>query len=157
MEILRIKEKIREDFVKATQERYPKKAYGFFLSDKPDGDVESFILFEEDQRDSWKDLFEAYGNYYVRNHNAGFLASPEEMYRINKKIEESGKSIVGVFHSHLRHPAIFATVDVQLHPSPRLWHLIISLRNFDLPQIKAFKISKDNKVEELFISYVEEG
>lgn len=62
-------------------------------------------------------------------------------------IKNKNKYIVGVFHSHQRHPAIFSTVDVDLHPSPNLWHLIISLRNKEEPQIKAFMLQENIPVE----------
>lgn len=61
--------------------------------------------------------------------------------------------IVGVYHSHQRHPAVFSTVDVDLHPSEKIWHLIISLRNFNMPQLKAFALNK-GQVSELEIKKV---
>lgn len=53
-----------------------------------------------------------------------------------------------MFHSHQRHPAIFSKVDVDLHPSNNIWHLIISLRNIEYPEIKVFSL-KNSKVKEL--------
>ena len=51
--------------------------------------------------------------------------------------------VVGIFHSHQRHPAIFSSVDVDLHPSINLWHLIILLRKFDYPEIKVFLLNPE--------------
>ncbi|SHO53559.1 Mov34/MPN/PAD-1 family protein [Anaerocolumna xylanovorans] len=130
-------------FTKQVIDKFPQKAFGYFISSIEGGNPDEFIMFSNDQRNEWKDMFEEYGNYYVRNNDAGFLANEEEVYEINKLIKNKGKHIVGVFHSHQRHPAIFSTVDIDLHPSPKLWHLIISLRNIESPQIKAFEIQEN--------------
>lgn len=144
---------LAQKFIEEVKKKYPDKAYGYFLSRDINGVPDDFILFNGDKRNEWKDLFEDYGKYYIRNKDAGFLASEEEMYRIHKIIQERNKFIVGVFHSHKRHPPIFSKVDIDLHPSYKLWHLIISLRNVDMPQIKAFMLGEDNNVEELQIIY----
>ena len=136
-----ISKELTERFKKEVKDKYPKKAFGYFLSSKPGGQPDDFVMFNNDVRNKWKDNFEEYGNYYVRNEDARFLSTEEEIYEMNQKIKEMKKYIVGVYHSHQRHPAIFSTVDVDLHPSEKLWHLIISLRNFDMPQIKAFHIN----------------
>lgn len=152
---LLIKKSLLDDFTRKVKEKYPLKAFGYFISSEADGEADDFIIFNNDIRNEWKDLFENYGNYYARNEDAGFLATDEETFRINKELVKRKKSIVGVFHSHRRHPAIFSTVDVDLHPSDQLWHLIISLRNVDMPQIKAFKIDNSDVAELKVVEYGE--
>lgn len=138
-------------FIDQVKNKYPKKSFGYFLSNEEGGQPDSYIIFKDDVRNEMKDEFEQYGNYYKRNQDAGFLTSQEEMYKVHKKISNEGKYIVGVFHSHQRHPAIFSKVDVDLHPSNKLWHLIISLRNFDYPEPKVFSL-KEGRVKQ--IAYV---
>lgn len=134
-------------FVLQVKEKYPQKAFGYFVSSEEGGQPDDFIMFKDDVRDDWKTTFEEYGDYYVRNKDAGFLATDKEMYEVYKELERRRKYIVGVYHSHQRHPAIFSTVDIDLHPSEELWHLIISLRNVDMPQIKAFAVKENLPVE----------
>lgn len=151
-EILFSKE-ILQRFESEVKKRYPKKAFGYFLSSEINGQPDDFIMFNNDVRNTWKEEFEEYGKYYIRNDDAGFLSTEEEVYEVTKKIQAMNKIIVGVYHSHQRHPAIFSSVDIDLHPSERLWHLIISLRNFDMPQIKVFSI-KNSAVRELKINTI---
>jgi len=49
---------------------------------------------------------------------------------------------VGVFHSHQRHPANFSRIDYDMHRRrfEKLWHVIISMRNPRLPQVRAFEV-----------------
>jgi proteasome lid subunit RPN8/RPN11 len=143
-----------EDFVQEVKRKYPKKAFGYFLSDASGNKPDAFYIFEEDVRNDLKNQFEQYGNYYKIHEDAGFLAPDEELVTFHRKIAEEGKRIIGVFHSHQRHPAIFSKVDVDMHPSGELWHLIISLKNFELPQIKIFKI-ESNQVKEIALNIQE--
>jgi proteasome lid subunit RPN8/RPN11 len=149
-----IKHDLLKDFIRRVKKQYPKKAFGYFLSTAQYGVPEKVIIFNEDVRDEWKDTFENYGDYYVRNKDAGFLSTPEETYRIERAIKKQKLHKVGVFHSHQRHPAILSKVDVDLHPDKTLWHIIISLRNFDMPQIRAFSLAHSS-LEELTIAQVQ--
>lgn len=135
-----IKAGVLERFIEECRKKYPKKAFGYFISSEKGGNPEDFIMFKEDVRNEWKSEFEEYGNYYVLHDDAGFLATEEEVYSVHKQLAKAKMHVVGVYHSHQRHPAIFSTVDIDLHPSEQLWHLIISLRNIDNPQIKAFRV-----------------
>lgn len=141
-----------DKFVCECKEKYPRKAFGYFISSKQGGNPEDFIMFENDIRNEWKDTFEQYGNYYVNNSDAGFLATEEEIVKVHRILAKRKKFIVGVYHSHQRHPAIFSTVDIDLHPSEKMWHIIISLRNFENPQIKAFSL-EDGVPKELDIVF----
>ncbi|EKE01000.1 MAG: hypothetical protein ACD_21C00246G0003 [uncultured bacterium] len=137
-------------FVSAVKAKFPKKAFGYFLAPMGSECPSEFVVFDNDIRNDWKDTFEQYGSYYKIHEDAGFLATPEETYKVEKYIRNNKLHKVGVFHSHKRHPAIFASIDVTLHPDESLWHLIISLRNLDFPQIKAFALD-NSSVKELKI------
>jgi formylglycine-generating enzyme required for sulfatase activity/proteasome lid subunit RPN8/RPN11 len=104
-----------------------------------------FILFNTNIRNSetWKTTFESYGQYFVEHEDAGFVATPEESWQVQNEIWQRGMVEVGVFHSHLRHPANFSGIDFDLHTQrfDNLWHLIISMRNPHLPQLRAFAVS----------------
>ena len=153
-EILPIDKLIFEKFLSDVKAKYPLKAFGYFVSASENDYPCEYILFNKDIRDEMKDEFEAYRDYYVRNDDAGFLATEQEILNVHRRLHREGKHIVGVFHSHQRHPAIFSTVDMDLHPSNALWHMIISLRNYNYPIVKVFKI-KNDRVSELQMIYRE--
>lgn len=51
-------ETLLDRFVKEVKEKYPKKAFGFFISDTEGGQPVDFIMFNDDVRNEWKDEFE---------------------------------------------------------------------------------------------------
>jgi metal-dependent amidase/aminoacylase/carboxypeptidase family protein len=89
------------------------KSYGYLVSDGDVWAVTDFVLFESNIRNTgvWKERFERYGQYFVEHDNAGFVATPEGAWQVQKMIWERGLVEVGVFHSHIRHPANFSRVD----------------------------------------------
>ena len=127
--------------------RMPQKCFGYLLAD-PGAQVPSdFIMFEGNARNEepWNSRFEARGQYFVEHDDAGFVATPEETWRVEREILSRGLEEVAVFHSHQRHPANFSSIDYELHLQNfrTLWHLIISIRNPSLPQVRAFAVSTE--------------
>lgn len=144
---------VLSSFVKQNRDTYPRKSFGYFLEKKgrPETSnkvvVDDFYIFSEDDRNEFEDEFMKFGNYYETNKNAGFIASQEEMWELEKKIRKENMKKIGVYHTHGRHPTIFSYVDAELHPDPNLFHLLISLRNPDKIQIQAFKMIGDKREE----------
>ena len=134
-----------EQFILELQRNYPKKMFGYFLSDNNDNIASSFYIFDSDDRQNEEnsERFIKLGKYYENNVNAGFVSSMEETFRFEQHLMTNNLKKLGVFHVHLRHPAIFSIVDKELHPSPNLWHLIISMRNFHKPSLSVFEVTKD--------------
>lgn len=137
-------------FISEIKADVSKKAFGYFISDKPFGSAKEYIIFTKDLRDTFN--FDEYGEYYKDNPNAGFFSDPMEEYRLDKYLRDKNLYLVGVFHSHLRHPAIFAQIDQKFHPSKLLWHLIISVRNPDYPQVSIYHY-EDNQLYEKSIIF----
>jgi formylglycine-generating enzyme required for sulfatase activity/proteasome lid subunit RPN8/RPN11 len=127
--------------------RYPQKVFGYILSDAGTGEPADFIIFEENIRNSkrWQPEFHSYGRYFINHADAGFVATPAESWRVQKEIWTRGLREIAVFHTHQRHPANFSKIDWDMHRQRfcDLWHLIISLRNPQFPQMRAFGISGD--------------
>lgn len=140
--------------------RLPRKSFGYLLSASAAAAPTDFVLFQDNIRntDGWRDKFESYGRYFVIHHDAGFVATPEESWRLQKEIWARGMTQVGVFHSHLRHPANFSQIDYDLHVErfENLWHMIISMRNPDLPQVRVYAASRAG-VRELPVVLVADG
>lgn len=147
---------LRERLLQTVQQRLPRKSFGFLISYDESAPASDFVLFEDNIRNSdfWKPRFEAYGPYFVWHDDAGFVATPEESWRRQKAIWKRGMVEVGVFHSHLRHPANFSQIDYDLHMQrfDKLWHLIISVRNSELPQLRAFDVSQHGVRELTLVS-----
>jgi proteasome lid subunit RPN8/RPN11 len=131
--------------VATIRERLPEKCFGYIVSDVSDTTPSDFFLFRENVRNSpdWKDRFESYGRYFVDHADAGFVATSEESWRVQNEIWRRDLFEVAAFHSHQRHPANFSQIDYEMHIRrfPDLWHLIVSMRNPELPQVRAFAIS----------------
>jgi len=130
--------------VATVRELFPKKAFGYLISDTDEWTPTDFVLFSDNIRNEpeWKEEFESYGQYFVEHGDAGFVATPEESWRLQKEIWARGMFEVGVFHSHQRHPANFSRIDYDMHRRrfEKLWHVIISMRNPRLPQVRAFEV-----------------
>ena len=132
--------------------RHPIKSFGYFVSDTRAGMPTDFIIFEGNDRNArgWKEEFESFGQYFVDHGDAGFVATPEEIWRFKKETRARGLFEVGVFHSHQRHPANFSRVDYDMHMKSvgkQLWHAIFSLRNPDDPQVRVFEIHESGVSE----------
>jgi proteasome lid subunit RPN8/RPN11 len=136
-----------ESLVDAVRRIFPTKAFGYLTSAIGAAYPTDFVLFRENLRneDEWRPKFESYGDYFVAHPDAGFVASPEESLRIQKLLWDREQCEVAVFHSHQRHPANFSQIDYDLHIErfAHLWHLIISMRNPQLPQVRAFDVSTE--------------
>jgi proteasome lid subunit RPN8/RPN11 len=134
--------------------RYPRKSFGYVVSDSAPDRPTDFILFQENIRNhtDWRSEFESRGRYFVEHPDAGFVATPDESWRIQKLLHARNLHEVAVFHTHRRHPGSFSGVDYDLHIRRfrSLWHMIISLRNPRLPQLRAFAVSETG-VRELVV------
>lgn len=135
--------------------RFPRKSFGYFLSGTKGGQPVEYVLMKENVRDEWKDDFHSYGQYFVDHDDAGFVATPEETWRVERYLREKGLHPVGVFHSHQRHPGLLAHIDIDLHPSPDLWHILVVLRNLSYPQLRAFEIDDSSVPVEMDIRVAE--
>jgi proteasome lid subunit RPN8/RPN11 len=141
--------------------RHPVKSFGYLVSDGPALRPADFVLFEGNERNDarWQPEFWRRGRYFVDNDDAGFVATAEESWRVQKSLMARGLFEVGVFHTHRRHPANFSSIDYEMHVSrfENLWHLIISLRNAALPQVRAFEVSPHHVREMELLIMAEDG
>ena len=142
---------LRDRLIATITERFPEKSFGYLLSDSSAVEPKDFVLFHDNIRNDaqWQPRFRAYGRYFVEHDDAGFVATPEEAWRVQKEIWSRGMFEVAAFHSHQRHPGNFSKIDYDLHLArfEHLWHLIVSLRNPALPQLRAFDPAAHGVVE----------
>lgn len=134
-----------ERLVTEITRKLPQKSFGYLVSDIGPRMPTDFVSFQENVRNDqpWRSRFESHGRYFVDHDDAGFVATPEESWRVQREIWARGLEEVAVFHSHQRHPANFSSIDYEMHRErfKTLWHLIVSMRNPNLPQLRAFAIT----------------
>lgn len=136
--MLILKKDLIENFVNEIRMLRGKKTFGYFLSEKENGTPSSYFIFKTDARKEFP--FEKVSKYYSNNSTAGFLATPQETLSLHRKLEMNGLKVVGVFHTHMRHPPMLSKIDADMHLSNSVWHLIISIKNLAYPRIKIFTI-----------------
>ncbi|NUT49478.1 MAG: SUMF1/EgtB/PvdO family nonheme iron enzyme [Saccharothrix sp.] len=135
------------DLLDFVTDRYPTKSFGYLVAPPGQAQPTEFVGFDDNVRntDRWRADFELRGRYFVDHPDAGFVATEEESWRVQKQLIERDLHEVAIFHTHRRHPGNFSGIDYDLHISrfTRMWHLIISLRNPRQPQIRAFAVSEE--------------
>jgi formylglycine-generating enzyme required for sulfatase activity/proteasome lid subunit RPN8/RPN11 len=123
-------------------QRYPAKCFGYLAAPAGQSRPSEFFAFTENVRNSrrWKNEFESRGRYFVDHPDAGFVATEEESFAVQRQLLRRNLREVALFHTHRRHPGNFSDIDYELHVgrSAEIWHLIISLRNPRQPQVRAF-------------------
>jgi proteasome lid subunit RPN8/RPN11 len=136
---------LRERLLDVVRDHHPQKSFGYLLSATGPTRPTDFVRFEGNIRNSrgWRGKFESFGRYFVDHADAGFVTTPEESWRVEQEIAARGVEEIALFHTHQRHPANFSRIDYELHVSRfhNLWHLIVSMRNPELPQLRAFAVS----------------
>ncbi len=77
-----------------------------------------------------------------------FFMDPEEQLKIMKEIRDSGQELVGIYHSHIETEARPSAHDVELAYYPEASYVIVSIKNKDNPEIRAFKIIEEEITKE---------
>src|SRR4051812_5559233 len=100
---------LHERLVATVAARFPRKTFGYFVAGPDDRAPTDFVIYEDNLRNEpgWRPDFVSRGRYFVEHDDAGFVASPAEVWRIQRELWARGLERVGVFHSHQRHPANF--------------------------------------------------
>ncbi len=86
----------------------------------------------------------------VRNQAASacrYVVDPEEHLRADRKAEQEGLEIIGVFHSHTHTDAYPSATDVERALDPTWHYVLVSLRA-EVPSVRSFRIIRDSVMEE---------
>ena len=76
---------------------------------------------------------------------------PLEQVKVFEEIDRLSLKLLGVYHSHPDHPCYPSGLDRSQAFYPDTVFFIISLLDFDNPQLKAFRLNKGEAVEEEII------
>ena len=80
-----------------------------------------------------------------------YFMNPEEQIEIFTELGKSGESLLGIYHSHPEGPSSPSETDIRLAFHPDAVYLIVSLKNKNKPEVRAFRIEKQ-EVTEIFIN-----
>lgn len=126
--MLILNKEILEEIVNHCKKEFPLEACGVFAG--KGNRVEKVFSLSNVEKNSWR-----------------FLADSREQFKVFKEIENLGLEFLGIYHSHPYGSAYPSERDKELAFYPDLFYLIISFKNLDSPEIKAYKI-KEEKIEE---------
>lgn len=85
-----------------------------------------------------------------------FLLEPIEQLRIFQDMEEKGWQMLGTYHSHIKAAPYPSCEDIEMAHYPESLHLILSLRDWDHPEVGGFWI-REGKVTEEGIEITSQG
>ena len=78
---------------------------------------------------------------------------PKEQYRIMREIDDRGWALGAIYHSHTRSRAYPSQTDINLAFYPDALYVIVSLEQFQSPDVRAFRIV-DGRVDETQLELV---
>jgi len=83
----------------------------------------------------------------AKNPECCYFMDSIEQLRVMKEIRNSGLEMIGIYHSHPESSAYPSARDVELAFYPEAVYVIVSLKNKELPEVRAFRIV-EGKIEE---------
>lgn len=128
-----------EEIIKHCQDEYPKEACGVVAGEIGHQSIEKTVK----KVYKMKNTSDAPETCY-------FMES-QEQFSVFKEIREMGYELLGIYHSHTNSPAYPSKRDMDLAFYPEAIYLIVSLQNFNKPEIKGFKIVEEEIKEEKII------
>ena len=112
---------------------YPDECCGFLIAASPEVDGSDARTIEAVERA---------GNEFEGERRRRFLIRPEELRDLERRLEGSGHSVVGFYHSHPDHPARPSQFD-QEHAWPWYTYLVMSVTASGAPAVGAFELEPD--------------
>ncbi len=82
-----------------------------------------------------------------------YFMDPREQFKVFKEMRTSGREMLAIYHSHVATSAHPSQRDVKMAYYPEAGQVIISLADFNKPDVRSFKIV-EGKIEEEEIEIV---
>lgn len=70
-----------------------------------------------------------------------YLMDPAEQFRVLREMRGEGTVIIAIYHSHPLSQPIPSATDISLAYYPDSVYIIVGLKDFDRPDVRAFRIS----------------
>jgi len=125
------------------RETYPEECCGFLIGPEPEreGPTERTVT-----------ALERAGNEFDGDRRRRFLIPPQELRDVERRLEGSGRAVVGFYHSHPDHPARPSQYD-QDHAWPWYTYVVLAVTASDSPDVGAFELDPDSsKFHEVSLS-----
>ncbi len=101
----------------------------------------------QDKEDSVRRVNRVYEMTNADKSPETFFMDAKEQLKVVKEIRSLGIEMVAIYHSHVASRAYPSSHDVELAFYPEASYVIVSLKDKDNPNVRAFKI-RDNKITE---------
>lgn len=83
----------------------------------------------------------------IDNSGEHFMMEPAEQFKVIKDIRNNSLGMIGICHSHPNSPPRPSDEDIRLALTPGVVYLIVSLMNFESPDLRGFIIESSNVSE----------
>jgi [CysO sulfur-carrier protein]-S-L-cysteine hydrolase len=81
-------------------------------------------------------------NVEPENKRIRYLIDPKKIYEVEEEIDANDWELTAIYHSHTFTPAYPSPTDVRTAYYPDSFYIIVSLMDYDKPDVRAFKIIK---------------
>jgi proteasome lid subunit RPN8/RPN11 len=112
-------------------------------------------------RPDWRRIRPGHGGaraveHHDRRAQATVLIGPDEYRAAEKRASETGRTLIGFYHSHPNHPAVTSAFDLE-HAWPNLRYLILSVRGGRPEEARTWRLREDRSAfdEETVVSQPE--
>jgi [CysO sulfur-carrier protein]-S-L-cysteine hydrolase len=76
-----------------------------------------------------------------------YVMDPRQQMQLMDAIDDAGEDLLAIYHSHTRSAAYPSRTDVELAFFGQTLYLIVSLADRDAPEIRAFRLRRDQPAE----------
>ena len=126
--MFRIEKRYIDDMIAHAREEAPNECCGFLAG--KDGRVLQFYRGTNAEQSRYR-----------------YEVDSDELYRIHRECEERGWEFVGIYHSHPSTEAYPSPTDVRRASWPEALYFVVSLRDSENPDVRAYRIV-DGQVSE---------
>ena len=81
-------------------------------------------------------------NIEPENKKIRYLIEPREQLHFEEELDRQDLELVGIYHSHTHTPARPSPTDVRTAYYPDTYYILVSLTDYDHPDVRAYKIVK---------------
>jgi proteasome lid subunit RPN8/RPN11 len=130
--MLILKKEFLQQIIAQSKKEYPKECCGIFAG----RNNEAEILYPLEN--------------VSKEPQVAYEIDSRQLLKIFKELRAKNLEMVAIYHSHTETEAYPSERDLELAFYPDSFYLIVSLRNKDKPEVRAFKI-KDKEIQEVKI------
>ena len=135
-----------QEIIEHCQKEYPKEVCGILAGKVYTEDIRLSSAKDPVRRDGIVTKLYKMINISESPETCYFM-NPEEQLKIFKEMRNLGIKMLGIYHSHSRSSAYPSQRDCEMVFYPEASYIIVSLKDFNNPDVRAFKII-EGKIDE---------